>query len=197
MCVWYVKFKGSLLVDTVQSWPLIGRHVKGDLAGSSDVTVLEISLKLGWAGFGKQLYTPLGTAFFALRDWQRIQSDGLGWKKYFKEIIKIHFQIILTLLQPVLSNKCPRACLIISAPTMPSTVRWYSTSFPLSSTVPVKSMRCLGLVILRCSWCRSVSWWWRASSWWSGGSWLHGDERSTELCTGAQRVTVSDTKVHS
>ena len=106
--VWCVKFKGSLLVEAVQSWPLIGRHVKGDLAGSSYVTVL----KLGWAGFGKQLYTPLGTAFFALRDWQRIQSDGLGWKKYFKEIFKIHFQIILTLLQPVLSNKCPRACLV-------------------------------------------------------------------------------------
>ena len=47
MCVWYVKFKGSLLVEAVQSWPLIGRHVKGDLAGSSDVTVLEHSnLKL-------------------------------------------------------------------------------------------------------------------------------------------------------
>ena len=47
MCVWYVNFKISLLVDTVQSWPLIGRHVKGDLAGSSDVTVLEHSnLKL-------------------------------------------------------------------------------------------------------------------------------------------------------
>ena len=45
--VWYVNFKISLLVDTVQSWPLIGRHVKGDLSGSSDVTVLEISLKLG------------------------------------------------------------------------------------------------------------------------------------------------------
>jgi hypothetical protein len=33
--VWYVKFKGSLLVEAVQSWPLIGRHDKG----SSDVTV--------------------------------------------------------------------------------------------------------------------------------------------------------------
>ena len=28
------------------------------------------------------------------------------------EIFKIHFQIILTLLQPVLSNECPRACLV-------------------------------------------------------------------------------------
>ena len=37
MCVWYVNFKISLLVDTVQSWPLIGRHVKGDLADSSAV----------------------------------------------------------------------------------------------------------------------------------------------------------------
>ena len=33
--VWYVKFKGSLLVEAVQSRPLIGRHDKG----SSDVTV--------------------------------------------------------------------------------------------------------------------------------------------------------------
>ena len=44
MYVWYVNFKISLLVDTVQSWPLIGRHDKGDLAGSSDVTVLEHSI---------------------------------------------------------------------------------------------------------------------------------------------------------
>ena len=38
--VWYVNFKISLLVDTMQSWPLIGRHDKG----SSDVTVLEHSI---------------------------------------------------------------------------------------------------------------------------------------------------------
>ena len=42
--LWYVKFKGSLLVEAVQSWPLIGRHVAGELASSSDVTVLEHSI---------------------------------------------------------------------------------------------------------------------------------------------------------
>ena len=103
---------------------------------------------------------------FSLTDW-----DGKNiLRKYLRSIFRLYY---------------------ISAPTMPSTVRWYSTSFPLSPTVPVKSMRCLGLVILRCSWCRSVSWWWRASSWRLAGSWwpwrpaCWRAELSTELCTGA------------
>ena len=70
MYVWYVKFKGSLLVEAVQNWPLIGRHVAGELAGSSDVPVLEHSiLKLTASDWCRHTRWRLilGTAYYVCR----------------------------------------------------------------------------------------------------------------------------------
>ena len=57
------------MVEAVQSWLLIGRHVKGDLAGSSDINVLEYSiLKLtasGWCMYTRWRLI-MGAANYAL-----------------------------------------------------------------------------------------------------------------------------------
>ena len=89
------------MVEAVQSWPIIGRHVKGYLADISDVPVLEHSiLKLtasGWC-MHTRWWLILGVTYYDL-------LEISAWRGVGGEIFSPNFQEFLKSDAPVMRKK--------------------------------------------------------------------------------------------